>query len=46
MHGFFFSQSYCNVVAGGCLVIGLKFAGTANQMAFGTLVNIVILVGV
>lgn len=33
------SQSYCNVVAGGCLVIGLKFAGTANQMAFGTLMK-------
>ncbi|XP_061163277.1 anaphase-promoting complex subunit 1-like [Saccostrea echinata] len=33
------SQSYCNVVAGGCMVIGLKFAGTANQMAFGTLMK-------
>ncbi|XP_060553030.1 anaphase-promoting complex subunit 1-like [Ruditapes philippinarum] len=33
------SQAYCNVVAGACMVIGLKFAGSANQEAFDTLVE-------
>ncbi|XP_060071238.1 anaphase-promoting complex subunit 1-like isoform X2 [Ylistrum balloti] len=31
------SQAYCNIVGGGCMVIGLKFAGTANKQAFDTL---------
>ncbi|XP_052768449.1 anaphase-promoting complex subunit 1-like isoform X2 [Mya arenaria] len=31
------SHAYCNVVAGVSLVIGLKFAGSANQKAFETL---------
>ena len=34
-----FSQAYCNVIAGASMVIGLKFAGTANQAAFNTLVS-------
>ncbi|KAL3875250.1 hypothetical protein ACJMK2_038174 [Sinanodonta woodiana] len=33
------SQAYCNVTAGASMVIGLKFAGTANQMAFDTLME-------
>ncbi|KAK3580765.1 hypothetical protein CHS0354_023054 [Potamilus streckersoni] len=33
------SQAYCNVIAGASMVIGLKFAGTANQMAFNTLMD-------
>ena len=37
----YFSQAYCNVVAGACMVIGLKFAGTASQAAFNTLVCII-----
>ena len=35
----FYSQAYCNVIAGACMVLGLKFAGTANQAAFNTLVS-------
>jgi len=31
------SHAYCNVVAGWCMVIGLKFAGSANEKAFETL---------
>lgn len=28
------SQAYCNIVSGAALVLGLKFAGTANEDAF------------
>ena len=35
----YFSQAYCNILAGASMVIGLKFAGTANQSAFETLVS-------
>ena len=28
------SQAYCNIVAGACLALGLKFAGSANREAF------------
>ncbi|KAI1295436.1 Anaphase-promoting complex subunit 1 [Halotydeus destructor] len=28
------SQAYCNIVAGACMTLGLKFAGTANKDAF------------
>ncbi|KAH8030098.1 hypothetical protein HPB51_006530 [Rhipicephalus microplus] len=28
------SQAYCNILAGACLCIGLKFAGSANYEAF------------
>lgn len=33
-----FSQSYCNIVAGCSMAIGLRFAGTANEEAFDTLI--------
>ncbi|XP_077996954.1 anaphase-promoting complex subunit 1-like [Glandiceps talaboti] len=28
------SQAYCNIVAGACMCVGLRFAGSANQSAF------------
>ncbi|GIY16750.1 anaphase-promoting complex subunit 1, partial [Caerostris darwini] len=31
------SQAFCNIIAGGCFCIGLKFAGSANAEAFETL---------
>ncbi|CAL1295257.1 unnamed protein product [Larinioides sclopetarius] len=31
------SQAYCNIIAGGCFCVGLKFAGSANAEAFETL---------
>ncbi|KAJ8917136.1 hypothetical protein NQ315_012628 [Exocentrus adspersus] len=31
------NQAYCNIVAGACFAMGLKFAGTANKDAFETL---------
>ncbi|KAJ8981786.1 hypothetical protein NQ317_014802 [Molorchus minor] len=31
------NQAYCNIVAGACFAMGLKFAGTANQEAFEAL---------
>ena len=34
---FFFSQAYCNIVTGACFALGLKFAGSADQDAFETL---------
>jgi len=33
------SQAYCNIVAGACLAIGLKYAGSANAAAFTCLVS-------
>lgn len=33
------SQAYCNIVAGACMVLGLKFAGSANDEAFQTLMH-------
>ncbi|KAK3092280.1 hypothetical protein FSP39_000671 [Pinctada imbricata] len=33
------SQGYCNIVAGACMVVGLKFAGTANAAAFDALMK-------
>lgn len=30
------SQAYCNIVAGACFALALKFAGSANQNAFKT----------
>lgn len=33
----FFSQAYCNIIAGACFGLGLKFAGSADQDAFETL---------
>lgn len=35
----FFSQAYCNIIAGACMALGLKYAGTANKNAFRTLFN-------
>ena len=35
---FVFSQTHVNIVAGCCLAMGLKFAGSSNQQAFTTLV--------
>ena len=32
------SQAFCNIVAGACMAIGLKFAGSSNQDAFECLV--------
>ena len=34
------SQAECNILAGACLVLGLRFAGSANNSAFETLVSI------
>jgi anaphase-promoting complex subunit 1 len=28
------SQAYCNIIAGGCLAVGLKFAGSGDREAF------------
>ncbi|KAG5893112.1 hypothetical protein JTB14_019316 [Gonioctena quinquepunctata] len=33
------NQAYCNIVAGACFALGLKFAGTADQEAFETLLH-------
>ncbi|XP_033359600.1 anaphase-promoting complex subunit 1 isoform X2 [Bombus vosnesenskii] len=33
------NQAYCNIIAGACMALGLKFAGTANRNAFKTLYN-------
>ena len=32
------SQAFSNITAGACMVLGLKFAGTANEGAFCCLV--------
>ncbi|KAL7307917.1 hypothetical protein TKK_0000010 [Trichogramma kaykai] len=31
------NQAYCNIIAGACMAMGLKYAGTENQHAFNTL---------
>lgn len=36
----FISQAYVNIIAGGCMVIGLKYAGSANKEAFECLVSL------
>ncbi|XP_066581363.1 anaphase-promoting complex subunit 1 isoform X2 [Prorops nasuta] len=33
------NQAYCNIIAGACMALGLKYAGTANKYAFKTLYN-------
>ncbi|XP_046750016.1 anaphase-promoting complex subunit 1 [Diprion similis] len=33
------NQAYCNIIAGACLALGLKYAGSANRNAFKTLYN-------
>ncbi|XP_041352756.1 anaphase-promoting complex subunit 1-like [Gigantopelta aegis] len=33
------SQAYSNIVAGACMTMGLKFAGSANEAAFNTLMD-------
>ncbi|XP_048246060.1 anaphase-promoting complex subunit 1-like [Haliotis rufescens] len=33
------SQAYCNIVAGACMALSLKFAGSANQTAYNTLMD-------
>ena len=33
------SQAYCNIVAGACFALALKYAGSANQKAFKTVMN-------
>ncbi|XP_053998022.1 anaphase-promoting complex subunit 1 [Hylaeus anthracinus] len=33
------NQAYCNIIAGACMALGLKYAGTANRNAFKTLYN-------
>ncbi|XP_074033388.1 anaphase promoting complex subunit 1 isoform X2 [Leptinotarsa decemlineata] len=33
------NQAYCNIVAGACFALGLKFAGTADEDAFETLLH-------
>ncbi|XP_057330298.1 anaphase-promoting complex subunit 1 [Microplitis mediator] len=33
------NQAYCNIIAGACMALGLKYAGTANENAFKTLFN-------
>jgi len=34
-----YSQAYCNIIAGACMALGLRYAGTANKNAFKTLYN-------
>lgn len=34
-----YSQAYCNIIAGACMALGLRYAGTANINAFKTLYN-------
>lgn len=36
---FVHSQIYCNILAGACFSMGLKFAGSANQQAYKCLVG-------
>lgn len=36
---FIFSQAYCNIVAGACFALGLKYAGSADETAFQTLLH-------
>ncbi|XP_058810342.1 anaphase-promoting complex subunit 1 isoform X2 [Phymastichus coffea] len=31
------NQAYCNIIAGGCMALGIRFAGTENMIAFKTL---------
>ena len=31
------SQAYCNIIAGACMALGLKYAGSANQEAFDSI---------
>ncbi|XP_034943915.1 anaphase-promoting complex subunit 1 [Chelonus insularis] len=31
------NQAYCNIIAGACMALGLKYAGSANENAFKTL---------
>lgn len=31
------NQAYCNIIAGACMALGLKYAGSANEDAFKTL---------
>ncbi|KAG7200866.1 hypothetical protein KM043_003229 [Ampulex compressa] len=31
------NQAYCNIIAGACMALGLRYAGTANKNAFKTL---------
>ncbi|KAK0047655.1 anaphase-promoting complex subunit 1 [Biomphalaria pfeifferi] len=33
------SQAYCNITSGACLVMGLKFAGSANREAYKTMLD-------
>ncbi|KAK0085319.1 hypothetical protein PV325_005429 [Microctonus aethiopoides] len=33
------NQAYCNIIAGACMALGFKYAGTANENAFKTLFN-------
>ncbi|XP_012268770.2 anaphase-promoting complex subunit 1 isoform X2 [Athalia rosae] len=33
------NQAYCNIIAGACLALGLKYAGSANKNASKTLYN-------
>lgn len=34
-----FSQAYCNIVAGACFSVGLKYAGSGNDRAFELLLS-------
>ena len=36
----FDSQVYCNILAGACFAMGLKFAGSGNQQAYKCLVSL------
>lgn len=36
---FLCSQAYCNILAGACMALGLRFAGSANNEAFETLLK-------
>ncbi|KAF5270424.1 hypothetical protein FQR65_LT05612 [Abscondita terminalis] len=33
------NQAYCNIIAGACFAVGLKFAGSANDEAFAALLH-------
>ncbi|XP_017782212.1 PREDICTED: anaphase-promoting complex subunit 1 [Nicrophorus vespilloides] len=33
------NQAYCNIIAGACFALGLRFAGSADEVAFATLLD-------
>ncbi|XP_015792112.1 anaphase-promoting complex subunit 1 [Tetranychus urticae] len=35
------SQAYCNIIAGACMAVGLKYAGSANKEAYDSIFSLV-----